>query len=359
MTTKRRTPTPEPTLDRPLPEVLPWHAASWRQLLAQQRSGRVPHALLLHGPTGTGKLRFAYYLALSRLCRQADEQGRPCGQCSACKLFQAGSHPDFRLVEAAPGKRVIRVHQVRAVSDWVVQRPHYGGPKLLLLPVAEQMNPAAANALLKTLEEPVGDTLIVLVSARPAGLLATIRSRCQALALSAPDAAQALAWLRQQAEVEGLATGASTGDAGGDPVLALALGGGAPLSALQALRDDLVQPFTVLLTDIIEVARGKDPITAAEYWSKQETNRVVGWMLEMVQAMIRIRMGGDPLAWEPLRELAGACPVRPLFEQLDRLGASQAQMNAGQNPNPQLLMESLFIPWQAIVAGQSQRHRVA
>ena len=320
-------------------EVMPWHQGQWQRLLAQQQAGRVPHALLLRGPIGVGKARFGRYLANSRLCMAPGEQGRPCGQCRACVQFQSGSHPDFQVAEPEEGKRVIAVDRIRGIIAWLSKRPHYPGPKLLLFPAADRMNIASANALLKTLEEPAGDTLILLVSARPAGLPATIRSRCQALTLPAPKRAQALAWIAEQAGADGHGQE--------DAVMALDLAAGAPLAAMVLLQEGLVASFTELFDDITGVAGGgKDPVAAAERWYKQDNNRVINWMLEGVQAMIHSKLSGLPGRLANLGSLAGASETQALFGHLDRLTAALAQMNAGLNPNKQLLMESLFIPWQ-------------
>jgi DNA polymerase-3 subunit delta' len=324
---------------------MPWHQDQWQRLLTQQDAGRVPHALLLRGPTGVGKARFGRYLANSRLCMAPGEQGQPCGQCRACVQFQSGSHPDFRGVEAEDGKRVIAVDRIRGVIDWLTKRPHYPGPKLLLFPAADQMNIASANALLKTLEEPAGDTLILLVTARPAGLPATIRSRCQALTLPAPERGQALTWLlawvqgQGQAGVEGMSEETVS--------MALDLAGGAPLAAMTLLQEGLVASFSTLFDDIAGVAGGaKDPVEVAERWYKQDNSRVINWMLEGVQAMIHSKLSGLPGRLANLGPLAGVSETLSLFGHLDRLTTALAQMNAGMNPNKQLLMESLFIPWQ-------------
>lgn len=344
------------SVERPGAELFDWQQRAWRRLLAQQRAGRTPHAMLLHGPVGIGKGPLAMYLAASRLCHRPGDQGQPCLACAGCKLFRAGSHPDFRLVAAEAGKRAIRVDQVRGLIDWLAHRPHFAGPKVLVMPAAEQMNLAAANALLKTLEEPAGDALLLLVSARPSGLPATIRSRCQALPLARPARADALAWLADRAASEGLPSGGAAGPAqapasNGALELALALAGGAPLGALQALRDGLIEPYSALLQDIAGVAGGGlDPVAVAERWAKQDAVRVLGWMLAAGQAMIRSRMLGATLEEPALQGLTMRGSAQTLFAQVDRIALALAQVNGGRNPNIQLLMESLFIPWQSIGA---------
>lgn len=333
---------------------LPWHAQAWQWLVEQRAAGRLPHALLLQGPAGVGKAAFGAFLAQSVLCSEPDASGVACGHCRSCVQFAAGSHPDFRIGEPAEDKKNILVDQVRELIDWLVQRPHYQhGNKLLLIPAAERMNAAAANALLKTLEEPPADTLIVLVCARPASLLATVRSRCQALVIAMPPATQAMAWLQQRiAELQ-----LDAGDAGLAQD-ALTLSGGAPLTALQVLREQQVAPYQQLLRDFAAIASGRqDPVAVAGSWKKpytQAPEQTLNWMLGSVQAMIRSRTDvvsdtDSDRAGEiqtRIRDLGAGQSAPRLFAHLDRVTAALAQFHAGQNPNADLLLESLFIPWQ-------------
>jgi DNA polymerase-3 subunit delta' len=215
---------------------LPWLEAPLRQALQQQRA----HALLLQAPQGTGALEFMLTLAQAWLC-EAVEAGLPCGQCGSCRLLQSGSHPDLHLLlpetlrglyggaaqaddESADGakarkkpSRQIRIDDVRAGVDWVVQSSSRGRAKVVLLHPAEAMNLQAASALLKTLEEPPGQARLLLSTADEARLLPTVRSRCQRIRLAGPNTEQAAAWLEEQ----------GVRDA---PVL-LAAAGGAPLAA--------------------------------------------------------------------------------------------------------------------------------
>ena len=333
-------------------ERLPWHAAAWQRLAEQRAAGRLPHALLLQGPAGVGKAGFGAFFARSVLCAEPDAAGVACGQCRSCVQFAAGSHPDFRVAEPPEDKKTIRVDQVRELIGWLVQRSHYQhGSKLLLVPAAECMNTAAANALLKTLEEPPADTLIVLVCARPADLLATVRSRCQAVLIAMPPPARAMAWLQQRIAALQLDV-ADTGHA----LDALTLSGGAPLTALQVLRDQQVAPYQQLLLDLGAIAAGRqDPVAVAARWKKpytQAPEQILSWMLGSVQAMIRSKVavaGNNDTGGEihkRLCQLAVDQAETRLFAHLDRVVAALAQFHAGQNPNAELLLESLFIPWQ-------------
>ena len=213
----------------------PWNEALFESL--KGRAKRFPHALLIHGARGTGKLALAERVAQFLLCE--DTVTKPCGRCEGCRWFLAGSHPDFRRLEPealarhpvepeegaeTPAKRTkpsteIKVEQVRDLAGFLNLRSHRGKLRVALVHPAEDMNPNAANALLKGLEEPPASAVFLLVSHRPSQLLPTIRSRCVALPVPIPNRDAALKWL--------LAQGAK------NPERWLSYAGGAPLQALE------------------------------------------------------------------------------------------------------------------------------
>ena len=217
----------------PLPWLAPW-------LSAARRLGS--HAVLLHGPQGIGQWELATSLAQAWLC-EAPAEPRPCGHCASCRLVQSRSHPDLRVLlpealqeplgwsfgsdeegaaeKGAKGRqpsKEIRVDAVRGAVEFAQTSSARGRAKVLVVHPAERMNGIAANALLKTLEEPPGQARFVLSCAAPEALLPTVRSRCQAVRLALPDPAVATGWLGQQ----GVAR----------PEVLLAAAGGQPFEAL-------------------------------------------------------------------------------------------------------------------------------
>ena len=220
----------------------PWNEPVLESL--KKARERLPHALLMHGPRGVGKLALAERFVQLLLCEHRDPTVRPCGKCDACRWYQAGNHPDFRRVEPeaiakmppaaeaeteegseTPARRskqpsiVIAVEQVRALADFLNLGSHRGALRIALVHPAEDMNANAANALLKGLEEPPAGAMFILVSHRPARLLPTVRSRCVAVPVPIPPANVALRWLAS----EGIA----------NPDRWLAFAGGAPLQAME------------------------------------------------------------------------------------------------------------------------------
>ncbi|MFV0277669.1 MAG: DNA polymerase III subunit delta', partial [Parahaliea sp.] len=180
-----------------LPRVnapLPWQAPAWQQLLQQLESGRFPHALLVAGMPGIGKQRLALALARLLLCH-SPSAGHNCGQCSACEFSRSGAHGDFRWLQPEEGSRTIRIDAIREVVNFANRTAGFGQRKVLVIAPADAMNSNAANALLKSLEEPAANTHILLVCDRLHGVPATIRSRCQLLRLPVLAADAALAWL--------------------------------------------------------------------------------------------------------------------------------------------------------------------
>ena len=203
--------------------MLPWLDAPLRDAL----EGSNAHALLIHGSADVGQLEFALALARGWLCESttAPMGSRPCGQCASCRLVAAGSHPDLLVLVpeamretagAAGGgdddgeekssrkkpSKEIRVDEVRVAVAFALTTSARGRGKVVVVHPAERMNAIAANAFLKTLEEPAGDARFLLCSAAPDALLPTIRSRCQALRLRLPTLGESLAWMREQG-VEG------------------------------------------------------------------------------------------------------------------------------------------------------------
>lgn len=228
-------------------QLPPWQQRVHDQAAAALDSGRMGHALLFCGPAMLGKRSVAERLAQRLLCQAAGTQ-RPCGQCRSCQLYQARSqkdpleqrpdgslahprghpaHPDavfvghaWRLTPSPPRQMtIIPVDQVRALSERLATTPQYGAAKVAIIDPAEDMNANAANALLKTLEEPQPGRYLWLVAAEPMRLPATIRSRCQRLEFRLPARDEALAWLLEQGHAEAAAAEA-LGAARGHPGLA-------------------------------------------------------------------------------------------------------------------------------------------
>jgi DNA polymerase-3 subunit delta' len=239
----------------------PWLADAWHSLAARLERNELPHALLIAGARGLGKRALADALVAAALCESRTVDGHACGHCRACRLVAAGSHPDraritFELRDDGKPRTEITIDQIRALSQRLSLSSQFGGLQIVLVDPADSMNASAANALLKTLEEPSSSTVIVLISDRPARLPATIRSRCQRIELHVPPLIQAREWLVGQ--------GVSTTKA--DEALVATLGN--PGLALSALSDDTLALRGACSRDLAALRSGRGSALAiAEAWA--------------------------------------------------------------------------------------------
>ncbi len=324
------------------PEPLPWQEAAWEALAARRRAGRLPHALLLAGPHGVGKGRLARALALALLCPGAGADGRACGACPACRQAAAGSHPDLLMLEPEGRGRPLTVDQVRGATERLATTAQYGGWRVVLLAPAEAMNLHAANALLKTLEEPGEGSLLLLLSEAPGRLPATVRSRCQRLDLPRPPREAALAWLRGQLPDEA------------DPALLLDLAGGAPLAALELARGEALALRRELWRELEALARGEgDALAAAERWHRADLPALLRWWWLGAADLARLRAGaGAPRAGADLGPLLGRLAplveARRLHDFLQELARGRRRLE-GQ-ANARLLLEELLLGWRELFA---------
>ncbi|HBT6277437.1 TPA: formate hydrogenlyase subunit 3 [Klebsiella quasipneumoniae] len=175
----------------------PWLRPSFEQLVGSYQAGRGHHALLLQSLSGMGGEALIYALCRFLMCRQP-EGHKSCGHCHSCQLMQAGTHPDYYPLSPEKGKSALGIDAVRDVNDKLYERARLGGAKVVWISDAALLTDAAANALLKTLEEPPKNTWFFLACEEPARLLTTLRSRCRLHHLSPPTESYALAWLERE-----------------------------------------------------------------------------------------------------------------------------------------------------------------
>ncbi len=236
----------------------PWLDSVWQRLLTTR--ARPAQALLLAGPRGVGKGALALAWAQALLCEAPRPDGASCGSCPACHWFETGAHPDFRLVslQEKTGKEgetrmatAIEVDQAREAVDFVQLSTYRAGFRVVLVNPADSLNLAAANALLKVLEEPPLNTVFVLVSDQPRRLLPTIRSRCTRVDIGLPPVDQAAQWLAEQGV--------------DDAMNLLALSGGTPLDAQRWADSGGLDERRTVLESLARPDR-LDPVTLGERW---------------------------------------------------------------------------------------------
>ncbi|HET7408561.1 MAG TPA: DNA polymerase III subunit delta' [Paracoccaceae bacterium] len=332
------------------PAFAPWQQRIYTQAGAALDAGRLGHGLLFCGPAQLGKRAVAERLAKRLLCQQRGGDGEPCGQCRSCRLFATRSqtdpvelrpdgrlahpdghpaHPDVELVgyaindKARPPKprSEIVIEQIRGLSERMALTPQFSDIRIAIIEPADAINNAAANALLKTLEEPVPGRYLWLISAHPSRLPATIRSRCQKLEFRLPPHAEALAWLGERH----------------DPAVAreaLEAARGHPGLADGWLRDDGLALRRQVADDLAGLRRGQAAVPeVAQRWTADE------------RADLRLRFAADIALAEAGDRLTDPLRTRSLAAWFDK--ANRVRELLRTTVRAELAVVELLMAWRA------------
>ncbi len=300
--------------------LAPWLLEPWRQLQARRAGDRLPHALLLAAPAGLGKRALGKALQASMLCETPQTEGFACGRCRGCLLLAAGSHGDaitvtFGLRDDGKPRTEIVVDQIRALCERFAQTSARGGWRVALIDPADALNHNAANALLKTLEEPDPGAMIILVADAMAQLPATIRSRCQRIEILAPARAAALAWLTAQ------------GVAASDATAMLDLADGNPGEALALAAPEMRRIVSTLVSDLGAVADGKELAPIATRWADEHAELRLRTMARLMTAAMRHRGVPADSDLGRVAAMTARADFRKLSQCWDRLNWSRGQLD--------------------------------
>lgn len=313
----------------------PWQQAAYAHAVASLDEGRLGHALLVCGPPRIGKRALVDHLARRVLCLAPGADGEPCGRCRSCTLFPTGAHPDLRIVTLEMNKEGTRlrsdivIEQARDVGAWLALTSQLGGAQVVIVDPADAMNAASANALLKTLEEPLPNRYLWLVSAQPNRLPATIRSRCQRLELALPTDAVALQWLLDR------------GMPRADADAALAAAQGDPGQALHWLEGGGMRVRRQVEADLRAIADGASAVEIAQRWAADG------------EAALRLRFAAD-LARERAARLTDPAETRRLARWFDQ--ANRVRDLLRTTIRADLAIAGLLLEWRA---GQQERREGA
>lgn len=319
----------------------PWQETLWQGLIGRLSAGRLPHALLLTGPAGLGKRHFADSFSRAMLCDTPLDDGSACGGCRGCLLLGAGSHPDYLRVEPDEEGKGIGINPIRQLAAFQSLKSQYGRQRVIQLQPADRLNTSSANALLKTLEEPAGNTVLILTTDRPMALLPTIRSRCQQVIfrpLSEPSAG-VLSWLRARLQ--------STDTS---PEVLLQMTAGAPLKALSLINDGELALRQALFDEFRAMVQGKvTPLKLAERWLEQGAIRVLPWFYFCLADMVLLKMVPNA---SRLTNPMWRADLQAMAEKVDLaflqalLGLVQERIALLQGQaNQQVILEELLLAW--------------
>lgn len=312
----------------------PWLQGAWQNFAGLVEHNRVPHALLLVGQEGIGCDDLAKAMAHLLLCQKPLE-GHSCGRCRSCTLSQADSHPDLFLLRPEEKSQVIKVDQVREMVDFVAKTAQQGGRKLVIIHPAEAMNPAAANALLKSLEEPSGESVFILVSEKAAFLMPTIRSRCARTEIHVPPQQQAVRWLERN-RVD-------------NPDVLLREAGGRPLQVIEWIEQDVWGQRSALERDLVKLLSTPYGFlecskSALGYGAQWVVEQVLGWVMAAVPEVLLHPSLEDPRQEQmSLVECLKRCPADRLLKLYDSLISKKRLLISSANPNPQLLLDEVMM----------------
>lgn len=315
----------------------PWHQQSWNKFSDARTRNHLPHALLITGAEGIGKLEFAKRLVKSLLCFNPINN-QFCDQCNGCKTYDSVSNPDYLELQVAEDKKQISVDQVRAMAKFITLSRSFDAYRVILLHPVEAMNNNAANSLLKSLEEPASNTIIILLATHLNRVLPTVKSRCQLLTLPTPSSDQALSWLQKNApELENT-----------EELLDMSFG--RPLLAFNVSEDDF-NLRNELADDLLHIMLEETSLTdVAKKWEKRDINNILKWQISWLQGFIRdsyvTTVTNEKSSTEISKKLS---KIKSLIQKDNQWGLYEELIKQRQyvhtSVNPLIFIENMLTLW--------------
>ncbi|WED44221.1 DNA polymerase III subunit delta' [Legionella cardiaca] len=295
------------------------YADWWEQFSTINRRQRFPHALLLIGSQHAGIIDFSYKMATALLCAQEE---KPCGECKSCRLMRSKEHPDLYYLQPEKAGGIIKIDQIRELQTVVYNSPQLGDKRLIIIHPAEKMNAAAANALLKLLEEPPECVIFVLIVEQLSTVLPTILSRCQQWHLSRTESL---------------------------PVDYLAIG---ECYTPESERGKIFSELHTILGDLQNLVSQKISVCGlAAKWAAYELNDLI-WLMYLINSQMLyyhlIGLSEEKSSTKPLQHLSKYFKPPQLFHQIDELNSIIRKLNQNTSINQLLVLENLLLGYCAI-----------
>jgi len=297
----------------------------------------MPHAIVLSGVDGLGKNSFALQMAKTVLCTSPLSDGSACGQCHSCAVFEAGSHPDHLEIKPEEAGKQIKIEQIRNLKEKQQLTPTVSSWKTVVISPAYKMNVNANNSLLKLLEEPEQNTLLILVTSKPHYMPITVKSRCQTIHFEAPGQQQALAWLKQS-HIDFEQNSETSQHL-------LTLAKGAPLKVIEMLEGGYETQVEQVSTDFeMLVQQGVNPVQLAKDWLQYDLTTVMNQLYHFM--LSRISQANNSLTRHAQQS---DWAIVDCIIQTTKLISSQ------NNLNKQLLLEGFLVDVSNVVIANKTR----
>lgn len=324
--------------------VYPWQNKQWQQLQQTRQNNSLPHALLFAGLRGTGKAHFAECFMRLQLCQHSGPVYHSECECHSCRLVNGKSHPNILRIEPEKDGGVIKIDQIRNVTEFIQQTSLQGEYRFVVINPANNMNVNAANSLLKTLEEPASGAITILIAEQASHLPATVVSRCQQIYFPAPETNIALQWLTHKLpDTKNLK-------------LILRLANGAPLAAMQLVQANILAARENLLEILYTLSQMQaDPLKSAANMQDMDLVHILDFTLSFIMDLSRYHLTDDVNEVtnqdfiQPLIDLRQRTSLQKIIQYLDYLLRLRGQQQNGINLNKQLMLEGIFIRWMECV----------
>lgn len=320
--------------------VYPWQNKQWLQLQQSKQENRLPHALLFAGLRGTGKAYFAECFIRLQLCQHTGPVYHSECECHSCRLVNGKSHPNILWIEPEKAGGAIKIDQIRNVAEFIQHTSLQGEYRFVVINPANNMNVNAANALLKTLEEPSSGAITILIAEQASHLPATVLSRCQHIYFPTPETDIALQWLAHKLP--------STAN----HRLVLRLANGAPLAAIQLVESNILAARENLLEILYALSQKQaDPLKSAASIQDMDTLHILDFTLTFIMDLVRYHLADDVNEVanqdfiQQIIDLRKRTTLQKVIQYLDYLLQLRGQQQTGINLNKQLMLEGILIRW--------------